>query len=240
MVEKREDMEDTIDNNCWIACCDILGFKNRIYDFERGYGGQHLGLFYKNFYESIVNELHAHHRYHSAELPTTWFSDTFLFFARDASKDAFGRIVPVFGAFCAYAIKRGWPLRGAIGFGRVYADISRNVFLGSGLINAYQYAEQQDWVGLLITPEAEERLGALGIDLSTWPVAFAKYSVPVKQNEDGTGTSEQKLFAYRIHKHPQVIRSVETMLYKAENRQGLVPKYTQKYENTLRFFRSKP
>lgn len=178
---------NTINGNCWVACLDILGFKEKVSAFEKGFGSGHLYLFVKNFYGKLLDEQQRQGEYWPDKVFTAWGSDTFLFFTHDDSKDSFGRVARVTKLFCQEAMGKSWPLRGAIGFGQLYADKSNNVFLGSGLIDAYEYAEKQNWIGIIVTPKANSRLRELGIELQGWRVMFREYDVPVKRKEIKNG-----------------------------------------------------
>jgi len=45
-----------INNNCWVAYCDLLGFKKQILGFEQQSGVGHLDAFSNNFYKAIKKE----------------------------------------------------------------------------------------------------------------------------------------------------------------------------------------
>ncbi len=232
--------EKIINGNCWVACCDILGFKNEIKKFERQYGVGHLNLFVKNYYKKIIDELQRQNVYFPNDVFSTWFSDTFLFFTRDDSGNAFRYLWGEFDVFCWMVISGGWPLRAAIGFGQLYADVSKNLVLGSGIINAYEYAEKQNWIGSIVTPEANDRLNEVGIDLSHWRSSFTKYPVPFRQQEE-ENTFESELFVSKIHHlRPEVKRAVEIMQQEAMGDKNYHKKYKIKYENTLKFFNEHP
>jgi hypothetical protein len=230
--------KNIINGNCWVACCDILGFKKEISEFEK-VGVGHLDVFFNNYYKSILDELQSQGNCYPNDVFIAWFSDTFLFFTRDDSKNSFGCLCGEFERFC-YSVISQWPIRAAIGFGQLYADTSKNVFLGSGLINAYKYAEKQNWIGLVVTPEANKRTGELGIDLSRWRSRFRKYPVPLRQQEGMGDTSESELFVSRIHRWPLVIEAVKNMQREAMNDKDYETKYKAKYENTLKFFERCP
>jgi len=139
-------------------------------------------------------------------------------------------------------MQKSWPLRGAIGFGQLYADKSNNIFLGSGLIDAYQYAEKQNWIGVIVTPKADSKLRDIHVELKGWPVMFKEYDVPVKREKIKNGictTVEETecLFAMRIHKLSNVRRYVEQMQRKAMDDKDYEVKHKAKYENTLKFFK---
>lgn len=47
------------------------------------------------------------------------------------------------------------PIRGAIAYGELHADRDAQIYCGSGLIEAYETAESQDWLGVTVAPSAE-------------------------------------------------------------------------------------
>ena len=230
-----------INGNCWVACCDLLGFKKQILGFEQS-GVGHLDIFVKNFYNELLDEQTIQGEYWPDKVFTAWASDTFLFFTHDDSIDSFGCISVTTKCFSWRVMKKSWPLRGAIGFGQLYADKSNNVFLGSGLIDAYQYAEKQNWIGIIVTPKANSRLHELNVELKKRPVMFREYDVPLKRKDikNGICANVEKtecLFAVRIQELSNVRRYVEQMQCKAMNDKDYEVEHKAKYENTLKFFR---
>ncbi len=172
-----------INNNCWVACCDTLGFEKKLSDFEKGSGCGRLDIFVQNFYSKLLEEQQNKGNFWPDKVFTAWASDTFLFFTHDDSEDSFGCIATTTKCFCWRVMGKSWPLRGAIGFGQFYADESNHIFLGSGLIDAYKYAEKQNWIGIIVTPKANSRLRELNVELKKRPVMFREYDVPVKRKE---------------------------------------------------------
>jgi len=234
-----------IEGNCWVACCDLLGFKKRIEKFEGLEKEQRemvsLRAFVENIFETVTQAFEKAGNCNPERVFSAWFSDTFLFFAGGDSKDDFGWLNHVFREFCRKLISKEWPLRGAIGFGQLYADRTRNLFLGSGLINAHKYSEKkkQNWIGYIVTPEANNRLNELDVNLSRWKVGFTKYPVPFRQNSGREDT--QELFVSKIHRNrPEVIRAVKVMQQEAMEDKDYQGKHRLKYENTLKFFEEHP
>ena len=106
-----------------------------------------------------------------------------------------------------------------------------------GIINAYENTEKQNWIGSIVTPEANNRLNELGVDLSCWKVAFTKYPVPFKEGEK---TFESELFVSIVHHYgSDVKRAVEMMQQEAMNDKDYETKYKVKYDNTLKFIKEK-
>ena len=234
-------MEDKkiINGNCWVAYCDILGFKKMIQTFEKGAGVGHLNVFVNNYYSEIIEALERQRKYNPDNIIITWFSDSFLFFTRDDSKDSFGDIHNCFNLFCWEVISKQWPLRAAIGFGQLYADVSKNLFLGSGIINAYEYAENQNWIGAIVTPEANDKLDEYDIDLSRWRAT--KYPVPFHKQAEEKKAFESEYFVLKIHHdRPDVKEAIERMNQEAMGEKDYQSKYRIKYENTLKFINENP
>ena len=92
-----------------------------------------------------------------------WFSDTFIVYTDDDSTESFSAIDNISRWFFYFLITADIPVRGAISCDVFYADRENNLFFGEALIEAYEYGEAQDWIGLLLCPSAEERLEHLGL-----------------------------------------------------------------------------
>lgn len=234
--------DNIINGNCWVACCDILGFKETIKYFESQHGNRSLDIFVEQFYDPIITEFQRLDNYSQDNVFPTQFSDTFLFFTRDDSIESFSLLHSIFDIFYWSVITTDakWPLRGAIGFGQLYANMSKNIFLGSGIINAYEYAEKQNWIGYIITPEANKRLDKLAIDLNNW--CFTIYPVPFHQRDK----KDQKLelFVSKIHNRPDVEDSIKQMQKELESNKDIECEKKQeiiiKYNYTLKFFKECP
>ena len=79
------------------------------------------------------------------------FSDTHIYFTKDDSEIAFVSLVGTVLLFMNLASVRKTPylpVRGAICFGDFYAK--DNTYIGSALREAYNFAENQDWLGCAI------------------------------------------------------------------------------------------
>ena len=48
-----------VNNNCWVACFDILGFKDKIIGYEQAYGVGKLDGFANVIYKEILDTLQA-------------------------------------------------------------------------------------------------------------------------------------------------------------------------------------
>lgn len=89
------------------------------------------------------------------------------------------------------------PARGAIAFGEFYADARNSIFCGRGLVESYEVAESQEWIGMSICDSLEAYVDALvdafsieswvsGMKGETWRTVrpdwdIIRYRVPYKQ-----------------------------------------------------------
>lgn len=155
---------DWIVSDCWLACFDILGFKNLINvdagDFE--------GLYLRVQYEEVLEHLEERCKRHSSEpssIDYCWFSDTFLMFCSDDSARSYVTIQSAAKSFMDRCISSQIPLRGAITVGPFIRSRDKRSFIGRGFLEAFEYAEDQDWIGLILTPGAIKKVESYGLSL---------------------------------------------------------------------------
>lgn len=242
-----------INGTCWLAYFDVLGFRRQVLEFVRGAPAGNLDVFVKEYYDepiirSIEHEIKSQQRYRGCSFEHAWFSDTFLFYVPDdGSSNSYVTIDAVARHFLSRVLRKKTPFRGALAVGELYADKRNSIFVGDALIEAYTYAEKQDWIGLVMAPSVPKRLEDSPLDLRDRHSDYAAYDVPTKTKElvDGeerVRRSTERLFARKIHKDPGVQTSIERMAEEAESRYptDYRSRYGIKYENTLRFIRELP
>jgi hypothetical protein len=142
------------DRKRWVAYFDLLGTKARIAT------GDHYDVF--DVYREAIKRLTEGGVSHD-QVRSTWFSDTFLLVSTDDSGRSFAQIEQAARLFWYYMLQAHIPLRGAIAFGPMYADFNHRVFVGKAMVEAYEYGENQDWLGLVLCPSAECEMASLGI-----------------------------------------------------------------------------
>jgi hypothetical protein len=139
---------------------------------------------------------------------------------------------------------KNWLLRGALTVGDFYADRNSNIYLGEALVDAHNFTEKQDWIGLVLTPNAHAKLVASGCKPSIWVdgLGFREYDVPIKRRMYVNGLEQitldcEKLWAYHYRTGDCKRDMIMNMMRSACNRKdGLVIEHRRKYENTLRFY----
>lgn len=237
-----------INANCWVAYFDILGFKNMVLDFKTQYGGEHLDVFVSNYYFDILNEAKKRvERYKKLvdRIEHTWFSDTFLFYTPiDEQGYVAVAIESLARQFLLGCVWKRFPLAGALSTGAFFANKHESAFVGPGLIDANEYSEKQDWIGLVLTPNACSELQKFNLCPPDRD-KYIEYDVPIKtkeKNERGElvlKMSTEKLFSFKMHKYMQVAESIRQMQQEARNNLGkeAYEDVKVKYENTLNFIK---
>ena len=159
-----------------------------------------------------------------------WFSDTFLFYASDNSFDSFRRIEQVSRFFIGGLIQKKIPVRGAISCDDFCFDKSKQIFVGKGLVEAYECGEKYNWLGFVLCPSAARRLPEIGLDLPR--LNYRQWNAEFKIKG---GFAKESVWAYRIGaEHPTNgqnahIGYVRTMRDRANE------EHKQKYQNTIDF-----
>jgi hypothetical protein len=239
-----------VNGNCWVAYFDILGFKNEI----RLHTG-HLDAFVEVLYEDILQHIEedkkAVRNFTPKEHDYSCFSDSFLFYALDDSVNSYLTMHYVATSFFHHLLMRRWPVTGALTVGDFYADKVKSIYLGEALIDAHEHAEKQDWIGLVLTPNAHEKLveksKTNGLNLFSYVngLDFIEYDVPIKRRAFANGKESielghEKLLAYKF-KVGDAGRKliVDWMKSECQHKDGQKAEYKRKHENTLRFYEEK-
>ena len=159
MTHAETGSESVVNPRAMVTYFDILGWKKKstsiMEDPEGGYGR------IISQYESILDDVAQY----KIDTNAGWFSDTFLlythhFFKVDERvyKEMAGLLTSSMMIFVRLMLE-GYPVRGAIDIGDFYTteyqdsnEQGKKIYLGTALIDAYKYAENQDWAGISLTP----------------------------------------------------------------------------------------
>jgi len=162
-------VDDSLNLTRWIAYFDLLGTRELLAS------GKENDVF--DAYERAIEELRKER---SSTIRHAWFSDTFLLIAPDDSAISFRDIDEVARWFAYFLLCARVPLRGAISCDRFCADFENRIFIGTALVEAYEYGEGQDWIGLILCPTAMNRLRTLGLPPEE-RLNYVLYDVPWKR-----------------------------------------------------------
>ncbi len=242
--------QNVMNGDCWVAMFDWLGFKNQISRFAEVHGAGNFDVFYSIDYADVVRVAQrvvrdAEKIGGRASKPSCfWFSDTFLFLSQEdtsSSLSSYRCIDYIIRHFFTGTLLQGSMFRGALSLGDMYANPQKGVFLGPAIIDAYEYVEKQDSLGVVLSPAAVKRLRGTELDPDR-RADYAKYDVPVKRTEVVEDVIEirrdvENLYAYRISKHPYLEKKIveKQNEAKAQHPEDYEVKYKPKYEAVLKF-----
>ena len=213
--------------NCWVAYFDMLGFKKLVNQYKG-----HIDIFAEGIYKDVLGGIIKRSNRISGALNKkvdyAWFSDSFILFTEDDTFASFSSIELVLWEIFQNMMFTNKPLRAALSVGEFYSNKERNTYIGPALIKAYDYAEKQNWIGLVLTPKAHKKLSAHGYAIDT--IRYSEYQVPIKTKEIG----KENLFARNICSLKRyVIQAQESAKKEKEYEENV----KVKYENTLKFIK---
>ena len=228
-------MCQNINEQYFVAYFDFLGFKEYVKDNPLNF----MVSDYKNILKKIESEKEIY--FDSDTIICHWFSDTFLFCAKldqDNFEKVFCQIQTASMEFFEEMMcsNNPIPLRGALTVGEFYTEPEHDIFLGEALIKAYEYAENIDWLGFVLTPEI---LTLLKQDKRENEINFCnrhyvEHEVPYKENKKKEKPT--RLLALRLDQFNQDGGNVRLFWDRLGQMEGTAPKKAKvKYQNTQEF-----
>ena len=211
----------------WVCVFDILGFKAAMTEADKDFPRAMLTSQLDDIYETLKFDAMT-----EGKLEFLGFSDTIVIFSPDLQIGSY----PWFLLQCIHTIERSFPvrlpLRGAISVGTAFTSSNPPIIIGPSFLEAYDYCEDQDWIGLLLTPSATLRLRDSGLE----PLRhdFVNDTIPLREK-----TSENVL-AYRFQNGeanfecPYLVFLKEMMHFAPETAK---PKYSRTMEFIERHYR---
>lgn len=138
-------------SNRFVAFLDIMGFKDRVARTPHSDLLKDLIEFNKE-----ISTLIAEKTVNGSDLTLAQFSDSIVIFSSNASQQSFKELAEVTSGIMYKAIQMMIPLKGAIAYGKVTCDMSKQLFFGQALIDAYLLEENVQFYGVLVHHTAEE------------------------------------------------------------------------------------
>ncbi len=143
-------------DNRYVACFDVLGFKEAVKNnVDEAYG------VLVDLQVSLEEALNAPSKcdpvFFKNKPGGVCFSDTVILFTRSAELEDLGSILISSGDFFAKALYRCIPLRGAISYGKFGVDFEKEIYCGVPLITAFDLAENAQWSGIVIDEGVADR-----------------------------------------------------------------------------------
>lgn len=138
----------------FVALLDVLGFTSLI-------SGENASD-RLDTYQSLLSRA-LEEKPGSAQVEAVIFSDSIVLTTTDSTDDTFIALALRCSELMGSMLEARMPLRGAISVGSYHRTVMGNsVFVaGKPIVDAYTYERRQDWVGIMITPSALEKLDGL-------------------------------------------------------------------------------
>ena len=142
----------------WLCYIDLLGFTELVRSAEVDTVIE--------AYEDVIAKLETGaSAKRSLGISYSWFSDTFIIFSRGNTLEEFTWVEQASRLFFQRLILANIPARGALSHGKLYSQLEKNIFIGEALIEAYEYGEDQNWLGLLLAPSIFRQLKDTQLDV---------------------------------------------------------------------------
>jgi len=114
------------------------------------------------------------------------FSDSIILIADDEDALSCLKLIVHAWRFMQLSLAQRVPIRGAIVFGEMYMDQTKNIYVGQALTCAYDLEKQQNWVGVAVDSSVENAYPELfkehGQNEVVLPFLF-RYQVPMKSGQ---------------------------------------------------------
>lgn len=78
------------------------------------------------------------------------FSDTILLYSKHDDREGFVKLVTAARNLVGISLQAGVPVRGAVTRGELFVSADRNLYVGRGLIDAYELEQSQNWAGAIL------------------------------------------------------------------------------------------
>lgn len=156
----------------FVAFLDIMGFKDRVVRTEHSVLFSQLEKFNSDITDYIGD-------YGNTGLQLAQFSDSIVLFSNDITLESLKAIAEVVSGVMRIAIQQQIPLKGAIAQGQITCDISKQLFFGQALIDAYLLEENIHYYGVLVHHSAEQSV----IELNKTSLLFKDVKAPLKSGK---------------------------------------------------------
>ncbi len=160
--------EKIINGNCWIVHFDILGFSNMVENFPVW------------FVQKEYIKARERGKRSNVKCKFKFFSDSFIFYTDDDSPDSFSCIEATSALFFQAMFRGRIPMRGCLNIGQFYSDEKNGIFFGPAHIEAYRLAEEQNWIGFVLSEKTREKLASFELVgfKSGYKKRYSEYEVP--------------------------------------------------------------
>ncbi len=146
--------------NAWIAHFDILGFKDLLVNGSRSIPIAIL----QSQIDDLIDHLDSSTNLFKQTVGYYVFSDTFVLYGKTGLAGDYQGLVSASKRLIEKAIQMGLPIRGAISYGDCVFGYENKILMGKAFLECHEFGEDQDWLGLILTPSAVNELKNLKVN----------------------------------------------------------------------------
>lgn len=214
-------MEDNwISYEAWVANFDILGFKSIIEHKDQSFELQLLKRKLDEVIKKLNNEIVQKIEY----VDYQHYSDTFIIYSKSKEVSDYLPFIRICKNFIVNCFYKRLPIRGAISYGELVFGHRKKVLIGKAFLESYVYGEDQNWLGLILSPSASSKL--ISHNLDPLRHGFINKDIPMR----AYSIFDREIYAYRFieHKTP-LLPILKEMFSKTPGKEKV------KYKNTIEF-----
>ena len=208
----------------WIAHFDILGFKSII-----GNNSNSLNLvILRETISDVIDRLKKRVAKFDENVDYIVYADTFLIYSKTNKINDYPGLISASKELIRYCISKSLPIRGAISYGEITFGHNRKILMGKAFLESLVYCEDQNWLGLILTPSASKKLKEC--DLDPRRHGFINKDIPMRK----FSIFDAKIFAYYFINGSSNFKC--PLLSFLEDMKKSAPQIEKvKYENTIKF-----
>ena len=159
----------------WVAHFDILGFKSLL---DQGWM-EFKTVLSQSKIDDILNAIENIPPLYREHIDYLFYADTFIFYSNSDQALDYSSIICVAQEFIRKCIYIKLPVRGAISFGELIFGHEKRILMGKAFLESYEYSEDQNWLGLLLTPSATRKVS--GYSLNPLHHSYINQDIPLRR-----------------------------------------------------------
>jgi len=208
----------------WIAHFDILGFKSIIKNESASLSVNIV----KSKLDQVIEKLKKDTSDFGKNVEYLFYADTFIIYSKSDRISCYPELIRVSKNFINTCIYKKLPVRGAVSFGDISFRHDKRILMGKAFLESYVYGEDQNWLGLLLTPSASKELLQNGLEPSRH--GFINRDIPLRKYS----IFDDSIYAYcfingSTNFQCPLLPALNEMMHMAPAKDKI------KYENTIKF-----
>lgn len=183
-----------VQTNRFVAFLDILGFKD--YVLHHNLNDVYDRLLTLNDIQPDDGSEDDFSPEYGGKIYFTAFSDSIFIFTKNDDVSNFKYLIKSVSRMIRQALRKGIPLKGAIAYGDIVVDISKSIFCGQPITDAYLLEEDLQYMGIVFHHSVENYLREMLNDSARFhDTFFREINTPFK-------------YGYRVHYNLNYLRSL--------------------------------